>query len=263
MKSKEKPNYGIIAIKEFSIIGVIGITGIIIFIIGLSQHTILKYLLIIPGGITGVIGIYLPLSYIFLRPFIFSDNPERDFILWAVKEGEIKEDARILDIGCGTGAVTIKIAKHLTTGKVIGIDFFKGMSGNSPDIAKRNAELEGVINKIDIQNGNALNLPFGDNSFDIVTMGSVLHEMHTDEKVKKSLNEAKRVLKPGGKFITVELLRNARMFIFLLLLSFVWKPKEYWHMCIKSVDFNIIKEKVIKGPIDMCFYIAQKNKGCK
>jgi len=258
MNKKDKPNYGITAIKEFSIIGIIGIIGITIFIIGIFQQNIVKYILTIPGGIIGFIGIYLPLSYIFIRPFIFSDNPKRDFILWALKEGEIKGDEKILDIGCGTGAVTIKIAKNLSTGKVVGIDVFKGMSGNSPNIALRNAEIEGVIDKVEIQNGNALDLPFENNSFDIVTMGSVLHEMHTEENVIKALNEVKRVLKPKGKFITVELLRNIKMFILMLFLSLIWKPKEYWEQCIKKVDLNILNETIVKGPIDMCFYIAQK-----
>ena len=258
MNRKDKPNYGITAIKEFSIIGMMGIIGITIFIIGIFQQNIVKYILTIPGGIIGFIGIYLPLSYIFIRPFIFSDNPKRDFILWALKQGEIKGDEKILDIGCGTGAVTVKIAKNISTGKVVGIDVFKGMSGNSPNIAIRNAEIEGVIEKVEIQNGNALDLPFDNNSFDIVTMGSVLHEMGSDENVIKALNEVNRVLKPGGKFITVELLRNTKMFIFFPFLFLIWKPKEYWDKCIKKGNLNILNEIIVSGPIDTCFYVAQK-----
>lgn len=138
------------------------------------------------------------MHYLLLRPRYFSN-------MWKqIAENEsVTGDEYLLDAGCGTGSVAINWAKILDKGKVVGIDIYGGMSGNSPDQAYRNAELEGVINRIEFKNGNILEIPYPDNTFDIVTAGSVLHELRDEEEKIKALKEIKRVLKSGGKFITV------------------------------------------------------------
>lgn len=105
-------------------------------------------------------------------------------------EVELKDAKLVLDVGCGSGFVTRDIAR-LTKGKVIGIDG----SSNLIDVAKK--ILKDYSNtKLCI--GNAEQLPFKNNSFDIVTCNLLL--MWADDP-KKVLSEMARVTKPKGKVL--------------------------------------------------------------
>jgi SAM-dependent methyltransferase len=69
-----------------------------------------------------------------------------DLIAWTGSES-------VLDIGCGRGLMLIGAAKRLTTGKAVGIDLWKAedQSGNTSDETLRNARLEGVAHRIEVQ----------------------------------------------------------------------------------------------------------------
>ena len=102
----------------------------------------------------------------------------------------LKEAKLVLDVGCGSGFVTRDIAR-LTKGKVIGIDG----SFNLTEVAKK--ILKGYPNtKLCI--GDAQQLPFKDNTFDIVTCNLLL--MWTDNP-KKVVSEMARVTKPKGRVL--------------------------------------------------------------
>lgn len=93
-------------------------------------------------------------------------------------------DARLLDLGCDVGALTMRYAKRIGTSHVTGADFLPG--------ALAKARKRGVdTKKVDL-NGK---LPFRSNSFDVVTTNQVIeHLLETDIFVE----EIHRVLKPGG-----------------------------------------------------------------
>src|SRR5271169_3703487 len=81
-----------------------------------------------------------------------------------------KGDEQVLDIGTGRGLLMIGAAKKLTTGKSTGIDIWNAedLTGNNIENALKNAEIEGVSDKISIENENAMEMSFTDNSFDII-----------------------------------------------------------------------------------------------
>ena len=118
-------------------------------------------------------------------------------------------------MGCGLGKVTIGVAKQITTGRVIGMDIWDTteIPGNSPEAALKNAELEGVQDKVAFETGNILTIPFDDNSFDVVTSSSVL-TMRTAMSKLKAVKNIYRVLKPGGIFSVRTTARFARVFHF-------------------------------------------------
>ncbi len=108
---------------------------------------------------------------------------------------EIKACHKILDIGCGTGVITRKIADHLcaaTGGFAMGIDA-AGMM-----IQGAREKREGSTCRFEV--AAAENLPFENESFDSVISTLFFHHIQLDLK-KKAFSEAFRVLKPGGKFI--------------------------------------------------------------
>jgi tocopherol O-methyltransferase len=101
----------------------------------------------------------------------------------------------ILDVGCGIGGSSLYLAEKFGA-RVTGIT----LSPVQANRAKERARGAGLQAKTDFQVANALNIPFPDNSFDLVW--SLESGEHMPDKVK-FLQECHRVLKPGGKLIFV------------------------------------------------------------
>lgn len=116
----------------------------------------------------------------------------------AVKWCEAKKGDRALDLCCGSGDLSFRLAKTVgKTGKVVGVDF----SPQQLAIARQRATQYYPFFPIDWQEGDALALPLGDNTFDCGTMGYGLRNV-TD--IPRCLEEIKRVLKPGAKFAILD-----------------------------------------------------------
>jgi SAM-dependent methyltransferase len=110
-------------------------------------------------------------------------------------------DESVLDVGTGRGLLMIGAAKKLQTGKAVGIDIWstKDLSGNTMEGTLRNAELEGVRERIDVQNGDATAMKFADGSFDVILSNVCIHNIPTKQGRDKACKEIVRVLKPGGR----------------------------------------------------------------
>jgi arsenite methyltransferase len=114
-------------------------------------------------------------------------------------------DEVVLDVGCGRGLWLITAAKHLTTGRAVGVDVWNArlQSGNSPERTLENARLEGVAGRVEVRYGRAQELPFEDDSFDVVLSSLVVHHIPRAER-EKALREMVRVLRPGGQLAMLE-----------------------------------------------------------
>ena len=115
-----------------------------------------------------------------------------------------------LDVGCGSGALTIACAKKNPGAIMVGCDIWSGpyKSEFSKKLCQDNARAEGVAN-VRFEEGNALNLPFEDESFDAVTSNYVYHNIVGKNK-QKLLLETLRVLKKGGVFVIHDLMSKSR-----------------------------------------------------
>jgi len=107
---------------------------------------------------------------------------------------------QVLDIGTGRGLLLIGAAKRLTTGKATGIDIWntEDLSANNVENAMQNAEIEGVVDKVEILNENAMGMSFADNHFDVILTNMVIHNIYNKAGRKQACQEIVRVLKPGG-----------------------------------------------------------------
>lgn len=106
---------------------------------------------------------------------------------------------RILDVACGTGDFTIALARAAVPGShVTGIDLSEGMLALLPPKAGK----AGVADRIDAKCGDCATLPFGDASFDAVT---VAFGVRNFEDRAVCLKEMRRVLRPGGSLVILEL----------------------------------------------------------
>lgn len=110
-------------------------------------------------------------------------------------------DERVLDLGCGRGAVLIAVARRLPAGRVDGVDLWRSIdqSGNDPAATRSNAEAAGVAARVALHTADMTSLPFDDDTFDVVTAALSIHNIPTEDGRRRAVREALRVLKPGGR----------------------------------------------------------------
>jgi ubiquinone/menaquinone biosynthesis C-methylase UbiE len=136
------------------------------------------------------------LSYDSLTPLydlaIRLTMPESKFRRRLVKQADIREHHRVLDLGCGTGTLTILIKKTHPYTEVSGLDGDQKIL----DIARAKAAKAEV--ELTFSNGMAFELPYPDGSFDRVVSSLVFHHLTRENKVR-TLQEVFRVLRPDGE----------------------------------------------------------------
>jgi ubiquinone/menaquinone biosynthesis C-methylase UbiE len=131
------------------------------------------------------------------------------FVVWAelLDRLQLRGDERVLDLGCGRGAVLLLAAQRLTTGRAVGVDLWRrgDQSGNAAEATRRNAFAEGVADRVELDTADMTALPFQAESFDVVVSNVALHNIKGQAGREKALEEAVRVLRPGGRLMVADL----------------------------------------------------------
>ncbi|MDR3564255.1 MAG: demethylmenaquinone methyltransferase [Negativicutes bacterium] len=130
---------------------------------------------------------------------LLSFNRDRYWRRFAIGQTGLAAGQTGLDVCCGTGLMSIGLAKRLgPEGRVVGLDFCRSML----DIAVTNIAKTPYGANIELIEGNAMALPFADDSFDCATIGFALRNV---PDIRAVISEMRRVVRPGGRVVSLDL----------------------------------------------------------
>jgi arsenite methyltransferase len=130
------------------------------------------------------------------------------FLVWAeiLDSLGLRGDERVLDVGCGRGAVLTMIAERLPRGRGVGIDLWTAdQSGNSAEAAESNLVAEGVRERCELATGDMRSMPFPDASFDLIVSSLAIHNIGNPEGRSRAIDEIARALAPDGRVAIADL----------------------------------------------------------
>ncbi|MCF6095336.1 demethylmenaquinone methyltransferase [Microaerobacter geothermalis] len=129
---------------------------------------------------------------------IISFGQHKRWRKFTMNKMSVRPGQSAIDVCCGTCDWTISLAQAVgREGYVVGLDF----SENMLKIGKAKIEQMGVNSQTDLVDGNAMEIPFSDNTFDYATIGFALRNVPDYRQV---LSEMTRVVKPGGLVVSLE-----------------------------------------------------------
>jgi len=113
----------------------------------------------------------------------------------------------VLDLGCGSVLMMLGAAARATAGVVTGIDLWRmrDQAGSSRQQCLIKAERIGVSGRVRVVDGDMTELPFPDKSFDLVLACLAVHNLHPAPQRERAIDEATRVLRPGGKLAVIDI----------------------------------------------------------
>lgn len=121
-------------------------------------------------------------------------------------------NGRILDIGSGNGVLAVKLAQQHEKAEVTGMDYWGKDWEYSKNVCEKNAQAAKVESRVHFQKGDAAALDFDSETFDGATSNLTFHEVKSAANKRSVLQEALRVVKPGGVFAFVDYFYDAKYY---------------------------------------------------
>ena len=180
--------------------------------------SIVSYLITFLLNIQPIIGVLKIASLLFLGFFIYlqyvywllekdDKGTQRQFWNLLIDQLNWDGDGTALDIGTGSGPIAILLARRYPSCSVKGIDYWGEPWSYSKQKCERNAEIEGVSNRVTFERASAVDLPFSDGEFDAVLSNFVFHAIKFQDRTQL-IAEALRVLRDGGAYAFQDLFND-------------------------------------------------------
>ncbi len=201
----EKPDYGNWVSRR--LIYVFGILGLIFIVVSLLAIFVGQYLLALPFIVLTALSFIVAIYFTYAR-YLFSPQGKnvQDQVWNLVMDHlEWNGDGRVLDIGCGNAALTIKVAKKYPNAQIVGVDYWGKNWEYGKRTCEKNAAIEGVSDRVTFQQSSASKLPFEDESFDVAVSNLTFHEVRDAKDKREVVREGLRVVRKGGIFVFQDL----------------------------------------------------------
>lgn len=206
-----KPDYGNWVSKSiiktviviFTILLLISITLLIFTDNSNILIVIFKILIVFLTCFFYVLIIYFILAR---KQFSYEGGMVQDKVLETLMDHiDFNGNGKILDIGCGSGALVNKLAKKYPDAKITGLDYWGVKWNYNMAQCIKNAEIENVIDKVNFVNASALSNTFDNDTFDLIVSNNVFHEIRNTKSKFTAIEESIRVLKKDGLFVFQDL----------------------------------------------------------
>lgn len=150
---------------------------------------------------------------------------------------------RVLDVGCGSGRMSISIARARPNATIVGLDDFSAtyIRDHGSANTERNLRLEGLANRATVQSGDMRQMPFEDRSFDAAASSAAIDHLQPDD-IRRTLSEVSRVLVPGGQFLLLVIVPNLWLTIAYGPLIWRMRPRAFWREALSEAGFAIDRE---------------------
>lgn len=148
---------------------------------------------------------------------LMSFGMDKSWRKYAMRRARIQSGMAVLDVCCGTAEFTMEIARAVGAGgHVTGLDFSEQML----QVGQQKVKASECNDRIKLIQGNAMSLPFEDNSFDAATVGWGLRNV---PDINQALQEMRRVVRPGGWIVSLDMAKpTAPIFKQVYWLYFNW-----------------------------------------
>jgi ubiquinone/menaquinone biosynthesis C-methylase UbiE len=187
----------------------------VLFAIGFAAVVLLAFSLLFIYLLVGaIIALVVFVLSVYERYLLSPRGGDAQGKLWDLLVEHLDWDGngRVIDIGCGSGPVAIRLAKKYPSAEVIGFDYWGKKWEYSKEKCERNARIEKVETRVSFQKGDAAKLPFEDGYFDAAVSNLAFHEVGGTQDKREVLKEALRVVKEGGKFAFQDLFTVKRYY---------------------------------------------------
>ncbi len=175
---------------------------IVLAVIALAEEGSVKTVLLIAFGVLALVFCGLTIWAVMMyRAFDYNGKRQmsRQIINGTAEYVKLPAGGKCLDVGCGSGALSIAVAKRNPHAMVTGVDRWgKEYASFSKTLCENNAKAEQVKN-VSFRQGDATRLDFPDETFDAVTSNYVYHNIPSADR-QEILLETLRTLKKGGTF---------------------------------------------------------------
>ena len=166
----------------------------------------------------------------------------------------IKTPSKILNINAGFDETSLIIQSKYPDAELTVCDFYDPIKHTEISIARARKAYPPYPNTIQISSHQ---LPFVDNTFDLVTIIFAAHEIRNDEERILFFKELSRILKSSGKIMVTEHLRDFNNFLAYNIGCFHFLPKSAWFNTFKEANLEVQME--MKSTVFISTFILQKN----
>jgi SAM-dependent methyltransferase len=191
IKTSEKPEYGNWVSKRLIVIPTV--LGLVCLALALVFP---------PLVLLAILFLLVAAYFAYARRTFSTEGSDLQAKVLDLLLAEIEWDGsgQALDIGCGSGALVIELARKYPGAQITGVDFWGQNWESSKGQCEKNALIAGVAEQVTFQSASASSLPFEDSQFDLVVSNLTFHEVGDVKDKRDALKEALRMVRKGGRF---------------------------------------------------------------